>query len=710
MKKTFLLLFLFPLLVNISPAGATEVDSLSEPAFLEEITVQTTRLKEPAKMESPAQKRVSSLGSLGAIPVEEAPYSIAVVPNSLMEKTIATSSAEALKYVPTVQNQTGASFTTDYFSLRGFTSSVWTYNIALDGMRSYAPYEPIEDKEQIEILTGANSFIYGITSPGGMVNFVSKKPSATPIATATVGFDSKTQAFTRADVGGPIGKSLNFRANASVMGGETAVEDQDNFQYLGSAALDWKITPDLTWSFNASHAEREVESTQAFFMIGKATEVPDAPDLSKNYGGDYGFTKDSYSRLGSSLDWKINSVFSLRSAFRFTRFDREYTITRRNLANDSGAYTMRIDYQGKNANYVPQGNIFADANFSTGPIKHQASLGYSCDLLLTKTPYPNGSFVYTSTTIYPADSDYPAEPDTTVSSGEPWNKTEKQRTSSVLLSDYLSYGKAALALGLNYASISDSTWVLATGEEKTVYEKAALSPTVSFLLKPVEHTTVYLSYNQGLQKGSIAPATAANADEVLSPYVSQQWEFGVKFAAKKLSISTAFFQIDQANAYTDSATNIYSQDGREVHTGVEVLLSGEIYKDLNLSGGWTMLKAKVMKTSTPSIDGKTPQGVAEKNGRLLAEYKLPWLRTLFVSGGVSYTGEEWVNATNTISIPSVILGDAGLRYENRLMNHPIALILNVNNLTDESYWTTRSGILYPGASRTYSAALRVSWF
>jgi iron complex outermembrane recepter protein len=700
-------------LLNFIPAMAAGNDSLSQPTLLEGIMVQAPKAQ-PA-IQQQGQKpvyrdTVSAFIALGNVATMETPYAISAVPAPLMENTIATSSGEAMKYVPTVQSETGGSLTTDYFSLRGFTSSVWTYNVALDGMRSYAPYEPIEDKERIEILTGVNSFFYGVTSPGGMVNFVSKKPSDTTLASATIGLDSRTQKFTKVDLGGLVGRSLAFRANAAVMGGETSVENQDNFQYLGSAALDWKITPDLTWSFNAFHAKRKATSTQAFFMIGKSTEVPDAPDLSKNYGGDYGFTEDESSRLGTSLNWKINSIFSLRPAFRFTRFNRAYTITRRNLANDSGDYTMRIDYQGKNANYVPQGNIFADADFSTGPVKQKVSVGYTCDLLLTKTPYPDGSFVYTSTDIHPAGSDYPPEPDTAVSNGEPWRKTEKLRTSSILLSDYLTYGRATLALGMNYSSISDSTWAAATGKETDAYDKGSVSPTAAILLKPAEQATLYFSYNQGLQKGSTAPATAANANEVLSPFISRQWEFGLKYNTGKLELSTAFFRIDAANAYTDPATNVYSRDGREIHAGVEGIVFGELLNNLTVFGGGTLLKATVLKATNTAIQGKTPQGVAEVNGRLRAEYRLPWLRTLFVSGGASYTGKEWVDAKNTLSIPAVILSDAGVRYENRFMNHPLALIVNVDNITDESYWTTRSGILYPGSSRTYSAAIRMNWF
>jgi len=53
--------------------------------------------------------------------------------------------------------------------------------------------------------------------------------------------------------------------------------------------------------------------------------------------------------------------------------------------------------------------------------------------------------------------------------------------------------------------------------------------------------------------------------------------------------------------------------------------------------------------------------------------------------------------------------DAGLRYQIQLAGKDTTWRLNVANLTDKDYWTTRSGILYLGAPRTLSASASLAF-
>ncbi len=84
--------------------------------------------------------------------------------------------------------------------------------------------------------------------------------------------------------------------------------------------------------------------------------------------------------------------------------------------------------------------------------------------------------------------------------------------------------------------------------------------------------------------------------------------------------------------------------------------------------------------------GKKPTNVASKMAKLYAEYNIPMVKGLTVTGGAYYTGESYRDGANTDVIPSYTVYDGGLRYKTKLDKYPTTFIMNVTNLTDKKYW------------------------
>ena len=82
-------------------------------------------------------------------------------------------------------------------------------------MRETALFEPIEDKERIEVLDGPAAFLYGFAAPGGTVNYELKHPPETTLNRVTVGDYGAEQGYAHGDFGGPIDKEgrLAYRIN-----------------------------------------------------------------------------------------------------------------------------------------------------------------------------------------------------------------------------------------------------------------------------------------------------------------------------------------------------------------------------------------------------------------------------------------------------------------------------------------------------------------
>ncbi|MCQ8181542.1 TonB-dependent receptor plug domain-containing protein [Methylomonas sp. SURF-1] len=103
----------------------------------------------------------------------------------------------------------------------------------------------IANIEQIEIVKGPAAMLYGRIEPGGLVNYVTKKPLATAYYSLQQQFGSFDQYRTLLDATGPLdaGKTLLYRLNGSYT-------DQQSFRdFVGNQRF--FVTPSLSWRPNA---------------------------------------------------------------------------------------------------------------------------------------------------------------------------------------------------------------------------------------------------------------------------------------------------------------------------------------------------------------------------------------------------------------------------------------------------------------------------
>lgn len=647
-------------------------------------------------------------GLLGEGEKQDTPFSLYGVSADLIANTQAANTTEALKYVPTVYANTGNSQITPYFTLRGFSASTWTFNMAVDGMRSFDIYQPLEDKERIEVLPGNTAFLYGVTSPAGMINYVLKRPTASPLAQVTVGSYDQ-QLVSQLELGGALGSGEGAYRLTVLYGdkGEANIAHQTQERSLVSGALDWRLSPDTRLSLDLSWSQRDLEYAQPLFMTTAAIGLPQAPDSHKNWGAPYTYAKDSTGRLGAQISSRLNDNLTLRALWRHTDITRDFQNNRIVFTNPALKYKWRLDAQHYDVT-VDQYGAFLDGHFHLGATTHDMTLGVTQDDF---DQGKNNARSQTFSTVYPAtlygSPTYP--PDVQPAQG---NATAEQTTyQTLILADRIGLGERwSLLLGGNQARVNDRSQVTpgaGGAATATQYDQSRFVPALALSYKPFAQLTTYATYTEGLQQGGTAPATAVNGGQVFAPFVAKQQEVGAKANWTAVEASLAWFHIEQPNQYV--VNNVYSQNGQEIHKGWELALTGRVTERLTLVGGYTVLDATVRKSSTAGVSGKTPQGVPERMGKLYAEYDLPAVPGLSLTGGVSYTGRTWWDATNTLAVPAVTVVDGGLRYQRRLYGKEAVFRVGVSNLTGKDYWTTRSGILYLGAPRTLSLSATLAF-
>ncbi|HTH40729.1 MAG TPA: TonB-dependent receptor [Rhodocyclaceae bacterium] len=694
------LVFLVPAL---SAVGAENADTGT--AVLPEVRVNAEQERE-GSAEGGYRSRTANLGPLGNKPLDEVPYSVSVTPAALIENLQAGSLTEALRYDPTVNPEMGSNRSGDYLSIRGFINSS---NQSIDGLRaSVAAGGYLEDKEKVEVMSGATSFLSGIASPAGMVNYVLKRPTATPMHSLTVGDYGGAQGFVHLDAGGLLDEEGRFAYRLNVLGvddGNTGIDHERRPRSLVSGAIDWHLSQDTLLSFDAAHYHYKLEYAQAYFFVNNITRIPTAPDASKNYSAPYSIMEGDYDTQGLMLTSKLNERVTLRSALRHGRIDLRYSGVRDRMVNNAGDYTQEMMYyRSPNVTTEERANVFLDVAFDTGALAHKVTVGYIGNQVEVSSA-GTSTYNFPAATILSLGNPY-YQPNPNVNTGNPAYTTQRMRQNNLLLADDIRLDDHwSVLAGATRADLNDRNYSSSNGSLTSAYDKQAVTPSLALTYKVRPGAMVYTSYIEALEEGATAPVTAANAGDVLKPYLSTQYELGSKLTLGEVDLKAALFRIEKDSAYTDPVTKIFSADGRQVHRGAEFSFTGKVSERLTLLGGFSVLDAKLTKTTNVALQGKTPQAVPEKLLRLYGEYALPSLPGLALTGGLSHTGAMWADDLNTLSYPGVTTGDIGMRYVSSLAGHRATWRVTVSNVTGKDYWTSKGGsMLYLGSPRTLAAS------
>lgn len=646
---------------------------------------------------------VSAVGPWQGRSLQDTPYSISVIPSDLIENLQATSPDQLYRISPTMQlsrpqyenDQPGV-------YMRGFNVG-GQYRDGLPGDQ-YGHGISMEDVDRVEIFSGLSGFLYGPGNVGGMINYISKRPTAERFNRVTVGNSGGESYYAHGDFGGPIDSDgrFGYRVNAVYQDGDTAIDNQDIEKKFLSGAFDWHVTEQLLWQFDAGYRDYKVLGGQANWYLAPGVERPSADDIdtSKSWGQKWASRHYETYRYGTQLRWDASEALTLRTAWQYNNSERNTGGSSNEIQTD-GTYTQTIydlyasgDNPKLSEQYDTRGNAFADIRFDTAGVEHKLTSGvqYQHSVQKRNENY-SPQIVYTGLTLArPTYFAKPAQPHT--DRGARGTVSDYAYTTWLMGDDVTFNEQWSMLAGAAYSTIDSRRITMMWPTDP--YKKSAVSPNFSLVYKPLETLTTYVSYIESLEQGGAASdqyngQTVVNAGQVMEPLISKQIEIGAKWSVGNMLLTTALFEIDKGLEYYDLANPAapkYTQDGRQVHRGIEFTAIGRAADDLTVSGGLTLLDAKVKEQKqSPDLEGKQPSGTAEKVAKLRVEYALPALRALNFSASVSYIGPQYVDQLNTDRLPGYTLVDMGARYMFVIAQHPVTLRLDVNNITDKAYWS-----------------------
>lgn len=660
-------------------------------------------------------------GVFGDKPAEDLPFSIRSFDETLILNQQPLTLGELLDNDPTVRTTYGFGNAAEQFVIRGF--ALFGDDVGLNGLYGIAPRQLVAPElyDSVQVLNGASAFLNGAapggSSLGGSVNLQLKRSGTQPLTRATLGYTSDAHFGGSFDVARRFGANgeWGLRVNGAYRDGEVSVEREDRRTQVLGGALDYdggafRAVLDLAYQ------EVRVDDLRPKVTIGSAA-IPAVPGAEANYAQGFSYTKlrDVFGTLGFEWDVADNAMLYAKAGARDGREDGIYSgitvldaatgaangnalvvpRTDNNEALEAGlrvslgsSITHEINFGG-NINWQTNRNAF---DFRYGP----GFGGFATNL------YATPQVELPSSTLVGGDLDDPFP-------------IAKSRLSSAFASDTLGlFGdKLLLTGGLRLQSIGVRAFNYYNGGMlDSAYDEDAVTPVAGVVFKPLPHLSFYANRIEALQQGPTAPLdpALANPGEMLSPRRSVQYEAGAKLAlGAKLFAGLALYEIKRPGegAVTGAdGLQRFAYIGEQRHRGIEFALNGEPLEGVRMIAGFAVNDAKF-------DNGFKVAGVPDFTANANVEWDLPFVPGLTLTGRATHTGDQWVDAANTVQIPDWTVFDLGGRYVFAVVEKPVTLRLTVDNVANRRYWASAfdsfNDALLQGRPRTVNASVSVDF-
>jgi iron complex outermembrane recepter protein len=664
-----------------------------------------TALNEVVVTTSKSGEFVQPIGSTATkmeAPLKSVPQSVQIISRRAMDQMQVIRLDDAMRNVSGVTMETGFGGRTDIFQIRGFRTS--TESIFKNGFRnSVRTFRETANIQQIEVMKGPASVLYGVSDPGGMVNITTKKPTAFTFQDIQLTANSFGQYRPAIDFGGALNdeKTLKYRLNAVYENGDTYRDFVATKRFFVAPAFTYDFSDRTSLTVEAEYLDHDQASDRGIVAInGVIADVP----ASRSIGEPDNVGIHQNRLVQYNLQHRFNDIFSLRHASNFTYSSEERKVVEfgsipKNDATNSKVIRRLQDQYNFERNYATQNELYA--TFKTGAaLEHKTVIGVELASSMFDIWFNRSN--YDTLNIY--NPNYSSKPKPTkLTFGDDYR--DKTQLYGVYVQDFLSISqKLKVLLGARY-DIWELENVRQTLDKKTntfsavstTQRSTAFNPRIGLLYEIAGPLSVYGNWSKGFQ-----PEVGRTKEgETFDPSTSDLYEAGIKsgLLSDKVNIKAAYFNITRGNvAVTDPTDNAFSVQVGEVRSeGFEADVTGEVVRGLNVIATYSYTDARITKDTKETNIGKRFRGVSKHSGSLWTTYELQdgAMKGLGIGGGFTSFGDRPVDANDSFRLPGYTRFDATVYYDNQKYHAAI----NLKNLTNVKYYdgSQSATAIMPGA-------------
>lgn len=630
----------------------------------------------------------------------ENPQVYSVVDKELIKEQMALTLEESFRNVPgAAPAKTGAGMPS-FFS-RGFQTSENFRN----GMATYLRTGiDLASVERVETIKGPTSTLFGaqMTSFGGIVNYITKKPYDTFGGEVSYTMGSWDLNRLTADINAPIKAEdgLLFRVNVARQNENTFQDQGNNATMLIAPSVSYQVNDRLKLLLDADFLSVK-GITLAGWFVSPSLQSKSFDELNLDYKESLNdnslVSKQTSSNILFQAEYKLSDKWLSQTKYAWGggAYDDLYIFDFIWQEESSVNRILRAFTDEKTARKNFQQNFIGD--FTIGSLRNRLVVGLDYLTNYRKTRYDG--LGYGGAVFAPANlNDLPGTPvirmeevQTILAERNTGQNITKESSYSAYASDVLNLtDELTLMASLRVDRfISDGTTNTLSRVKTGDYTQTAFSPKFGLVYQLVkEKVSLFANYLNGFK--NIGNRIQPNGDiSVFKPQQAGQWEGGLKVdLSDKFNATVSYYNIDVTNSTRTEvrdSMNFTVQDGTQNSKGIEVEIIGKPFAGFNYVASYGYNDNKFTKAND-NVVGKRALGTPEHVLNVWVSYALIHgkARGLGVGVGNSYVSDAYLDNTNTFTLSSYNLLDATLFY-----NQPkYSIRLKANNILDEQYWVS----------------------
>lgn len=686
--------------------------------ILNEVTIDTHRKNKFSR------KKTAYVAKLPLKNIENAQV-YSTVTNQLLVSQSVTSFEEALKNTTGVEklwSSTGRGGDgAGFYSIRGFSVQPQLVN-GVPGITN--GFINPDNVERIEVVKGPSATLYGstVTSYGGLINIVTKKPYKGTGGNITVGGGSFGFKKLTVDLNTNLedNENISLRLNAGY-------QTQDSFQDAGfrkalflAPSVSYKVNNRLTLNFNYELSSTD-QTNQAFLFLNRSAPLTYKNLEELNYDRNKSFTNNDISiknptqNYRGEIAYKITDNWSSQTIIAGGNAkSKGYYTYLYNVQNDLfGTYAIKSDAETNTLTL--QQNFTGD--FKLGSLRNRLVIGvdYLDSQVLDNSTDPKGINV-----VNPQGQLIPVPPafgfpnlpttraniDTVLANSSRANSDINQNILSGYISDVINIlPELSVMAGVRYDRFNYKGDANDPSDDEKEYTKSTFSPKFGIVYQPIlDQLSVFANYQNGFSyvNPERVPVDIANpdGDSKLQSYdleQANQLEFGIKtnLFNNKLETTLSYYDITVKDKVMGFGAN-KQQDATVKSKGFELEMNANPVDGLNLRGGISYNDAKVTKSkSRPDlVDKRLAEAGPETSYNFWADYKFQEGAIKNVGLGFGLNGASKYNtmvgypAAGDFYLPAYTIFNASIYYEV----DKFRISVKGNNLANEEYYTGWSTI------------------
>lgn len=599
----------------------------------------------------------------------DTPASVSVITPEELALRNASSVEEALDYTAGVSTGFyGSDDRFDFIRIRGLDAYAFRDGLPL-GLPFGAPREEIYAFDNIEVLRGANSTGFGLAAPGGVINYVTKRPRRDTFGEVYVTGGS----FNHKEIGFDGGTNLtaddtvSVRVTGKLQDADKEYDYSNDDEKFFQGGVTWRPTAFTNLSIVYDHLYIDSVPGSGGQPIG--FDFPRSAFFGEPSFNYRGTKRDTVSLF---FDHDFDNGFSVASTARYSSTDSDFGYAYIGRSPAAGSSIAGRSFFGNDSSsdvFVADVHGLYETTFEN--VKSRTLFGFE----YRDASGDNDTLFGAAPSIDVRNPFYTGGP-----SSLPLTNSQRtdQRTRALYAQEELTFFDRLIATAgirndwLDLEQTNKLTDVTLSDDLSETTGRFGLT----YLL--TEEFSVFGSYSE-----SVVPAAIG-----VKPETGEQYEVGVKYQPDAFPglITASIYDLTRDNlTRTDPITLQRVPIGEIEVRGLDIEAKAELPHNFNLVASYSYLDSEIVENGTLGNEGNRPAFVPEHIASAFLTYTLPasgWRGNLTFGVGARYEGQYYFDDANTIGVGGHTEFDAVLVYE---IAENATLQANARNLFDKKY-------------------------